>query len=412
MNNKKYPVADGARHILDTLRDAGFEAYIVGGAVRDMLLGSTPSDYDITTSAMPEQTKAAFSEEKTIDTGIKHGTVTVLYGGVPYEVTTYRTEGGYRDNRHPDSVCFVSSLDDDLSRRDFTVNAMCINAEGELYDAFGGAEDLKNGIIRTVGEAKRRFTEDALRILRALRFCAVLDFKIEERTAAALHGTKELLKNVSGERIFAELIKLLSGKGAYRVLTEYSEIITAALPSLSGVSIENPERFAALTPREKLIALHISAPNGSLEAAINRLCDTLHTDRELRDCALSAGRIIKLNPKSERQVLHILKGRDGEYITSALAIGYSLGYRADDGKELLEAVKASGVPYKISELALGGGDLLSLGFKGEAVGKILSAALDLIINGELENDREILLKYAKMQTNNYKSKEIGHKNGI
>ena len=199
---------EDVKSILHILQDAGYEAYAVGGCIRDSLLGRTPDDWDITTSARPEETKALF--EKTIDTGIQHGTVTVMRHGRGYEVTTYRVDGEYEDGRHPKEVTFTASLEEDLKRRDFTVNAMAYNEEDGLVDLFGGRQDLERKIIRCVGEANERFEEDALRIMRAVRFSAQLGFTIEERTKEAIRGHADRLRQVSAERIQMELTKLVT----------------------------------------------------------------------------------------------------------------------------------------------------------------------------------------------------------
>ncbi len=198
---------ENVNHIIEALEEAGFEAYAVGGCVRDSLLGREPDDWDITTSAKPEEIKSLF--ERTVDTGIEHGTVTVLIGKEGYEVTTYRIDGDYSDARHPDSVTFTSDLTEDLKRRDFTINAMAYSEKSGLVDAFGGREDLADKTIRAVGDPRERFSEDALRMLRAVRFSAQLGFQIEEKTAAAIHSLAYLLSKVSAERIRVELVKLL-----------------------------------------------------------------------------------------------------------------------------------------------------------------------------------------------------------
>ena len=198
---------EDVKAILHTLQEAGYEAYAVGGCIRDSLLGRRPDDWDITTSAKPQETKALFG--KTIDTGIQHGTVTVMRHGRGYEVTTYRVDGEYEDGRHPKEVTFTASLKEDLRRRDFTVNAMAYNEKDGLVDLFGGRQDLEQKIIRCVGEANERFEEDALRIMRAVRFSAQLGFSIEERTKEAIRGHAERLRQVSAERIQVELTKLV-----------------------------------------------------------------------------------------------------------------------------------------------------------------------------------------------------------
>lgn len=195
-----------AMPVLRTLEDAGFEAYFVGGSVRDVLLHRHVHDIDITTSAYPEEVKELF--DKSIDTGIKHGTVTVLYGGESYEITTFRTESGYQDFRRPDHVTFVQNLDEDLKRRDFTINALAMDMHGDIVDLFNGIEDLKNHIIRAVGNPEKRFHEDALRMMRAVRFMSQLEFKLEEKTEQAIKDSHELLKKISVERIREEFVKM------------------------------------------------------------------------------------------------------------------------------------------------------------------------------------------------------------
>ncbi len=198
-----------AMPVLRTLEDAGFEAYFVGGSVRDVLLHRHVHDVDITTSAYPEEVKELF--DKSIDTGIKHGTVTVLYGGESYEITTFRTESGYQDFRRPDHVTFVQNLDEDLKRRDFTINALAMDMHGDIVDLFNGIEDLKNHIIRAVGNPEKRFHEDALRMMRAVRFMSQLEFKLEEKTEQAIKDNHELLKKISVERIREEFVKMSLG---------------------------------------------------------------------------------------------------------------------------------------------------------------------------------------------------------
>lgn len=195
-----------AMPVLRTLEDAGFEAYFVGGSVRDVLLHRHVHDVDITTSAYPEEVKELF--DKSIDTGIKHGTVTVLYGGESYEITTFRTESGYQDFRRPDHVTFVQNLDEDLKRRDFTINALAMDMHGDIVDLFNGIEDLKNHIIRAVGNPEKRFHEDALRMMRAVRFMSQLEFELEEKTEQAIKDNHELLKKISVERIREEFVKM------------------------------------------------------------------------------------------------------------------------------------------------------------------------------------------------------------
>ena len=222
----------GPAQILKTLNDSGFQAYAVGGCVRDTLLGTVPGDWDICTSARPEQTEACFPKLHVVETGIKHGTVTVVLQGTPYEVTTFRTEGDYLNHRRPEQVQFVRSLREDLQRRDFTINAMAVGLDGEIRDPFDGRIDLEHRLIRCVGDPERRFEEDALRILRGLRFAARLGFSIEAETAAAMERKKQLLVCISGERIYKELTGILVGKYARQVLERYGGILTGILPEI------------------------------------------------------------------------------------------------------------------------------------------------------------------------------------
>lgn len=219
---------------LDMLESAGHEAWVVGGCVRDSLMGIIPHDYDITTSALPAETEQVFAGYRLIETGLKHGTVTVLADGSPIEITTYRVDGEYRDSRRPERVTFTRNIRDDVSRRDFTMNGIAYNPKQGYFDEFGGAEDIKAGVIRCIGKPEKRFREDALRIMRGLRFSASLGFEIEENTARAMHDTRELLNKISAERVFSELCGLLTGRNShrniFRVLTEFRDIAAVIIP--------------------------------------------------------------------------------------------------------------------------------------------------------------------------------------
>ena len=235
-------IPEFVKNVLDALETAGYEAWCVGGCVRDALLGRIPEDWDVTTSALPEETLRLFGS-CAIPTGLQHGTVTVRSGSHSIEVTTYRVDGAYRDHRRPESVTFTCSLKEDLKRRDFTVNAMACDLRGELRDPFGGQEDLKAGILRCVGDPDRRFGEDALRILRGMRFAAVLGFGVEPATAKSIHRNKGLLANIAVERIWVELSKLLCGKSAAAVLREYPDVLGVFWPEvleMVGFNQKNP----------------------------------------------------------------------------------------------------------------------------------------------------------------------------
>lgn len=255
---------------INLLQSAGFEAYAVGGCVRDSLLGKIPNDWDITTSAKPEDMKSVFADFHCIDTGIKHGTVTVVIDGEPLEITTFRLDGEYEDNRHPKSVTFTADLGADLGRRDFTVNAMAYSKKTGTVDLFDGQNDLKNKIIRCVGDPDRRFNEDALRILRALRFASALDFEIEEKTAQSLLKNCALLGNISEERIAKELLKLVCGKGAKRILTDFAPVLFEILPELQPMyknSHDNPHHCYDIY-EHTLIAVESIDPEPTLRFAM------------------------------------------------------------------------------------------------------------------------------------------------
>jgi tRNA nucleotidyltransferase (CCA-adding enzyme) len=222
----------GAQAILHRLNTAGYEAYVVGGCVRDTLLGRTPGDWDICTSALPEETEACFPDCKVLETGLRHGTVTVLWEGTPYEITTFRQDGAYLGHRRPEQVQYVKSLREDLARRDFTIGAMAAGADGAILDPFDGQTDLEAHCIRCVGDPDLRFEEDALRILRGLRFASQLGFSITPETAQAMERQKELLTFISGERLYTELTKLLVGPAAAEVLEQYGSVLTPVLPEI------------------------------------------------------------------------------------------------------------------------------------------------------------------------------------
>ena len=224
-------VPQPVREMLALLRESGHTPYLVGGCVRDLLRGAEPDDYDMTSDARPEEVMALFGADAH-PTGLMHGTVTLVRGGLAVEHTTERCDGAYRDSRHPESVRFTSSIEEDLARRDFTVNAIALSPEGTLVDPFGGREDLRSGVLRCVGAPARRFAEDALRILRLLRFASVLGFSVEENTARAARERRDGLRAIAHERVYAELNKLLCGENVTAVLLEYPDILGVVLPEI------------------------------------------------------------------------------------------------------------------------------------------------------------------------------------
>ena len=387
----------GASYIISELNKRGFEAYIVGGCVRDYLLGKTPKDWDITTSALPEQVKATFSH--TYDTGIEHGTVTVLIGKTGYEVTTYRIDGEYMDNRHPKSVVFTSKLEGDLARRDFTINAMAYNEDNGVVDKFGGLEDLKNGIIRAVREPEERFREDALRMMRALRFSAQLGFEIEEKTLQAIADNAHLIKNISGERIRDEMLKMLLSDNPLKIYELRAVGLTDNfMPLFSRI----------LGEREKLIKDCLEKTHAD---AIKRLALIFH-GLDFKDLQ-KVLKQLKLDNKTLKSVLTLSKYMNlemdtGEYGIRKLIsetsyddverIIYMRGIIGSDkqGNETMavfEKIKQRGDCCFIKELAVDGNILMELGVpSGSEVGAMLKKCLDEVLRNPMNNNREYLIK--------------------
>ena len=424
---------EGAAELLDTLHRAGYAAYVVGGCVRDSLLGLTPHDWDLCTSALPQQVMELFGAQRCIPTGLQHGTVTVKQSGALYEITTFRTEGTYTDGRHPDEVHFVPDVREDLARRDFTINAMAYNEKGGLVDPFGGQADLQSGIVRAVGVPRQRFTEDALRILRLYRFAARFGFAIDPPTAQAAQELCAHLDCVSVERIEEELAKLLSAPAPAAYLDK--KILLVILPELS------PEALAAAKPVVdacpagaenlpiRLAALLYSlGEDGTrrtlrrLRCSNNRIEETAVLVREARGCdgsflfghdsGHSIARPIAFGNRvpPQRTVLRettvtpgfIIYARRllGKYnlctVQRIAALGTALQpERAADFavlSELAEQLDADGVCCRVSQLAVNGRDLMAAGIPaGPGIRKVLEALLDGVIREEYPNERQALL---------------------
>ena len=390
----------GVEFIIERIENSGHRADIVGGCVRDFLLDKVPNDYDVTTDATPDEMKAIFADVRTVDTGIKHGTLTVLYEGEPYEITTYRLDGEYSDNRHPDSVLFTEKLSDDLSRRDFTVNAMCYNHKSGITDLFSGREDIKNRIIRAVGDPNKRFTEDALRILRALRFAATLDFSIEPETSLAIRRKAGLLKKVSAERIYTEWKKLISGVGAYRILSEYADVIEVIIPSLTGLKLPEKHLFDKASADVRELSL-FALTNGN-EAA-GSFCDAmaeLKSDNRHKNFGQQVLENLKMKTDSPSSLNRLLIEAGEDAALGVLDLKLLLGIGSNDTRLLFKKMLSDGICYRISDMKINGNDLLALGIKGRDIGKTLKRLLYLIADGELENDREKLLREVANQAEN------------
>lgn len=369
-------------YIIETLQKNGYEAYAVGGCVRDMLNGDTPHDFDITTSAEPETVISLF--EKTVPTGIKHGTVTVIINGVPNEVTTYRTDGEYRDHRRPDSVIFVKSLREDLARRDFTVNAMAYNKVDGLKDFFGGKDDINNRLLRAVGEPERRFYEDALRILRLFRFSSVLGFNIEENTLKAALEYAPTLKSVSAERIYSELLKAICGKNpaALKPLTDIGGLGFLGLTATPDYGI-----LPLLSSADTKLFAFLYSGGAEITAALHFLRVPNKTKKAARDM------LALLNmpfPSTKTEIKEML------YLTSPLSVENYFDYKAAYGEDcenaraLWDEVTENAEPYKISDLKIRGEDLKKLGINGREVGERLEILRKRVISDPTLNTKKRL----------------------
>ena len=389
---------EGAAELLDTLHRAGYAAYVVGGCVRDSLLGLTPHDWDLCTSALPQQGMELFGAEKCIPTGLQHGTVTVKQGGGLYEITTFRTEGTYTDGRHPDEVHFVPDVREDLARRDFTINAMAYNAKEGLVDPFGGQADLQSGILRAVGVPHQRFTEDALRILRLYRFAARFGFAIDPPTAQAAQELCAHLDCVSVERIEEELAKLLSAPAPAAYLDE--KILGVVLPELS------PEALAAAKPvvdacpaGERALPVRLAALLLSLgEDGTRRTLRRLRCSNAcIEETAVLVREAVSGVPVSLNIYARRLLGKYNLCTVQRLAaLGTALQpERSADFaalSELAEQLDADGVCCRVSQLAVNGRDLMAAGVPaGPGIRKVLEALLDGVIREEYPNERQALL---------------------
>lgn len=440
----------GEKIILEKLNSAGYEALFAGGCVRDAVMQKlnmtvpAPGDIDVTTNALPEETKRVFDEYKVIETGIKHGTVTVVLPEGNVEITTYRSDGSYSDSRHPDKVRFVTSLEEDLARRDFTINAMACAADGNIRDPFGGQQDIKDMTIRAVGCAETRFAEDALRIMRALRFAAVLGFEIEEETSRALCAQKQLLRNISAERVFTEFRKLLSGRNAGAVIRKYVDVLGEVIPELAamkGFEQHNPyHRYDVLehcirameavrTTQEnsdymKMAALfhdigkpetysmdengigHFYSHPAMSEVLVNDIMKRFKADNfTARRVAVLVKRHDLIFEKDERLLKKWMNrlGVDvlAEILEIKLADNIATGNISDELEHkfceiriMMQDILAQQQCFSLKDLAVDGNDVIACGVApGPEVGRILEQLLMKVIDGELPNDREVLLFY-------------------
>ena len=435
-------IPEHALTVVERLERYGYEAYVVGGCVRDSLLGRSPKDWDVCTNALPEEVLRVFRRFHVIKTGLQHGTVTVMVSRQPVEVTTFRIDGAYTDNRHPDSVNFVSRVEEDLARRDFTINAMAYNPTRGLVDAFGGQEDLRAGIIRCVGEPDARFNEDGLRILRALRFAARYNFGIETETAFSIHRNRHLLENVSVERIFAELKGILVGEGVLGMMQAFPDVFAIIIPELAptiGFDQHNPHhcydvwthiahavqagpadevlRLALLlhdiakpatytlgedgkghfydhgqvgADMARDILLHLKSDTATLQNVVTLVREH---DRVLPTTAPGMRRIIGKLGISTLQQLLAVKQADMSAQSSHEREQKKATLR--DARLLLEDVLDEPPAFTVGDLAITGRDLIALGFTpGRLLQDILCDLLDLIWDHPEKNSREELIKEA------------------
>ena len=434
---------ENAKLIIERLKRNGHSCYAVGGCVRDSLSGREPEDWDFTTSASPDEIELAFADCKTLDIGRNYGTIAVMIDGEKYEITTYRVDGGYSDSRHPDEVRFADKLSDDLSRRDFTINAMAYNDEDGLVDFYSGQSDLEYGVIRCVGDPDERFGEDALRMLRALRFASVLGYSIEPKTSDSILRNRRLLSGISAERIRDELLRLLCGSKADFVLRRYRSVIAVIIPELKGTfdfeqnskhhnrdvyrhivaSVRNIEPDPML--RTTMLFHDIGKPltqttdkNGACHyrnhqtvgaAMANQIMKRLCMPNLFIDevCTLIRWHDERLKPDTVRIKTYLrklgAKTMKNLYKVQRADILAQSSYMRDEKLTNLSAVYTemtrildSGECYKLRMLAVSGSDLIHIGYhSGAEIGDMLETLLDKVIDGTLPNEKEALLGYAK-----------------
>ncbi len=438
---ERTPWEPRALAVLAELEEAGFQAVLVGGCVRDFLLGREPHDYDAAAAAPPEEILAACEKRfRCIPTGLAHGTVTVVSGGLPVEVTAFRRDGTYSDHRRPDGVRYTSSLEEDLARRDFTVNAMAWSPKTGLTDPFGGRRDLAAGVIRCVGEPDRRFQEDALRVLRGLRLAAQLDFALEEATAAALARNTPLLSYVAWERIQAEFFRLLCSPGAERILLAFPETVCQVVPELRpavGFDQKNPHHcYDVYTHSVKALSQVRPEPALRLAALLHDVgkpaCFSLDGqgtghfyghERESARLAEAVVRRLRLDRRTQERVAALV-ARHGLFLpdpgpravrrwlqkltpevffdllelqqADRLACGTAQGPdRCAQLRKTAEEILAQNPCLTLKELAVNGRDALAAGLSGPEIGRTLSWILDQVAAGDLPNDRTALLEVLK-----------------
>ncbi|NLY81565.1 MAG: CCA tRNA nucleotidyltransferase [Clostridiales bacterium] len=435
-------VPSAARKILEILNDSGHEAYLVGGSVRDILMGREPKDWDITTSATPGDLKKILSKYKLVDTGIRHGTITVLDKGKSYEITTYRIDGEYTDKRRPDSVEFTTSLSEDLMRRDFTINAMAMDLFGDIIDEHGGREDIENKVLRCVGKPIERFNEDALRILRAIRFQSELGFYANCQTEKAIFKLKDSLLEVSVERIRIEFEKLLIGQDVKRVLRDYREVIAVFIPEIresfdfdqrnpyhvhdvyehiiSAVSlIENTEKYRMAAflhdiAKPKCFVMdrgwghfyHHETKGAEIAVRIlKRLKYDNESLEDIKSIIKAHGTVFsitekyarhKLNHFGEKRLRMLIALEKADVMSQNPNVVDERLTNIEEFEKTVDKVIEEKLCFSLKDLEIDGKDLINTGYeKGPEIGKELALLLELVIENEIENDSKTLIKKAK-----------------
>lgn len=401
----KIKMPEEAEKALNILKSCGHEAFVVGGCVRDAILGSVPSDWDITTSALPEEISCCFKNYRTINTGLKHGTVTVIINKMHFEVTTYRIDGKYSDNRRPDDVTFTDKVAMDLKRRDFTINSLAYNKEG-IVDLFGGIEDIKNKIVKCVGVPDERFKEDGLRILRAMRFASVLGFDVEEETRKSIHKNKNLLQNISYERINSEFRKTIMGINCSEILHEYKDVAEVFIPEISGMDDELwMERLNSSSLVDNIILkLPLLLYGMEIEQILKRLKSDNETIKTVKILTQNMDEeIVPLKPAIKRWLNKL--GYDNLKLLIQLKIvgtKYSDTEKKDlrKAEELIDTIVRENQCYSLSTLTVKGTDLIDSGIpRGPMIKQMLNEMLEMVMDGDLENKKDILLGYLKTKNN-------------
>ena len=382
------------------LNKRGHEAYAVGGCVRDLLRGVTPNDYDICVSCTPQETHAVFAGERVIDTGIQHGTVTVLLGGMALEITTFRADGEYLDGRHPASVRFTRSLREDLRRRDFTVNAMAYHPVTGIVDLYEGEKDLKKRLIRCVGDPEQRLTEDALRILRAVRFASQLNFDIDGDTARTMHRLQDRLHLVSRERIAAELIRATAESGAVPALGEFSDVVFAALPDFPPLAWISGLKALSHLPAGDATLRMAALLHDCGEPALQNTLDSLKQSRAFREEVLTLCRQAR-QPFAPDETAVMLAMLGEVQLRRLVRLQQAAGVldEKESAQRLarIRAALAADLPLSLRDLPVNGKDLTAMGLAGEKVGDTLHTIHQMVLRGRLPCDRAAIIAWLTRQ---------------